>query len=68
MVIYPCFISSLCNLAVTSVFLRELCCSLLDRKGCVTLQWERIRKDNRYHWQISHKVCNRKTHDIWWDK
>jgi hypothetical protein len=49
---------SICNLAVTSVYLRQVCCSLLDQKGCVSLQWERIKlKDSRskYRWDVAYK-------------
>ena len=42
---------SICNLAVTSVYLRQVCCSLLDAKGCVALQWER----NRQKWSVAYK-------------
>jgi hypothetical protein len=41
---------------VTSVFLRDLCCSLLDLKGCVAFQWERVRRDNKYWWEVAYKV------------
>ena len=42
---------SICNLAVTSVYLRQVCCSLLDTKGCVALQWERV----NLKWGVSYK-------------
>ena len=43
---------SICNLAVTSVYLRQICCSLLDTKGCVALQWER---GVGHKWSVSYK-------------
>jgi len=33
---------SLANLALTSNLLRDVACSLLDEKGCVALQWEKV--------------------------
>ena len=46
---------SLCNLAVTTIYLRQVCCSLLDTKGCVTLQWQRILRGPKLCWEIAHK-------------
>ena len=43
---------------MTSVYLREVCCALLDTKGCVTLQWERLKRKNGQlmaNWTIAHK-------------
>lgn len=33
---------SLCNLAMTSVYLRQVCCYLVTTRGCVSLQWEKV--------------------------
>jgi len=48
---------SLCNLALTSIYLRQVCCSLLDTKGCVTLQWMRVQRGRGQSskWVIAHK-------------
>lgn len=46
---------TLCNLAVTSVGMREVCCSMLDEKGCVSLQWERIKEGKQIRWQVAYK-------------
>ncbi len=38
--------------------LRQVCCTLLDNKGCVSLQWERIRdpgKSSSHKWEIAYK-------------
>ena len=48
---------SLCNLAVTCLYFREICCTLLDTQGCVSLQWERVKESSdKYRWQIAYKV------------
>ena len=41
-------------------YLREVCASLLDRKGCVSLQWERTREEGqeRRGWEVAYKVLN----------
>ena len=52
---------SISNLAVVSVYLRQVCCILLDTRGLVTLQWQRrcnVDKPNfktTTQWQVSHK-------------
>jgi len=33
---------SLANLALVNTLLRDIACSLLDEKGCVALQWEKV--------------------------
>lgn len=48
-------IYSICNLAVTSTYLRYACSSLLDTKGCVSLQWERVKKIGKFTWDIAYK-------------
>ena len=54
-----CFIDlffSICNLAVTSVYLRQVCSALLDVKGCVTLQWERVNHPKLgFQWSVAYK-------------
>jgi hypothetical protein len=47
---------SLGNLSLTCIALRNTCCDLLDSRGCVALQWERLKIENKYHWQVAHKV------------
>eukprot|EP00095_Tigriopus_kingsejongensis_P008525 maker-scaffold81_size397536-snap-gene-0.19 protein:Tk08525 transcript:maker-scaffold81_size397536-snap-gene-0.19-mRNA-1 annotation:"low quality protein: f-box only protein 40" len=46
---------TLCNLAVTSIGMREVCASMLDEKGCVTLQWERVKLAGQIKWQVAYK-------------
>lgn len=48
---------SMCNLALTSKILRDVCCSLLEQKGIVIQQWQREQVGGRIHWYISFKVC-----------
>ncbi|XP_071795792.1 F-box only protein 30-like [Asterias amurensis] len=43
---------SLCNLAVTSKLLRQICCSILEERGMVIQQWEK----QRGHWQVAYRV------------
>lgn len=43
---------SMCNLAVTSKLLRQVCCSMLEERGMVVLQWEK----RRGHWDVAYKV------------
>ena len=50
---------SLNNLSLTCIYFRDICCSLLDDRGCVSIQWERKKKNNGITWQIAHKVINR---------
>lgn len=46
----------LCNLSLTSVWLRNICCDLLDEKGCVSLQWERLKDgEGRIRWRVAYK-------------
>ena len=47
---------SLCNLALTSKKLREVCCSLLEERGVVVEQWEKVRSGEKFHWQVGFKV------------
>ena len=42
-------------MAVTSTYLRYACSSLLDTKGCVSLQWERVKKFGKFSWDIAYK-------------
>ena len=46
---------SMCNLAMTSKLLRQVCCSMLEERGMVVLQWEK----HRGHWQVAYKVSGR---------
>ncbi|XP_023344335.1 F-box only protein 30 isoform X2 [Eurytemora carolleeae] len=48
---------TLCQVSLTSRYLREVCASLLDRKGCVSLQWERTREEGqeRRGWEVAYK-------------
>ena len=43
---------SMCNLAMTSKLLRQICCSMLEERGMVVLQWEK----RRGHWDVAYKV------------
>ena len=48
---------SLCNLALTSIYLRQVCSSLLETKGCVTLQWQRTKRGSdtkASKWEIAY--------------
>ena len=48
---------SLCNLALTSIYLRQVCSSLLETKGCVTLQWQRTKRGSdtkASKWQVAY--------------
>ena len=47
---------ALCNLALTSRYLRQVCCSLLDDKGIVVPVWERRIQDGKKCWDIAYKV------------
>ena len=47
---------SICNLAVTCTYMRNICCSLLDTRGCVTLRWQRLLKDGKRHWEVAYRV------------
>ena len=40
---------------MTSFYLRQACSSLLDTKGCVSFQWEKVKKLGRYTWDIAYK-------------
>ena len=53
--IFFSFHHSICNLAVTSIYLRYACSSLLDTRGCVSLQWERVKKCGKFTWDIAYK-------------
>ena len=51
---------SISNLALVSVYLRQVCSILLDTRGLVTLQWQRRRrckvdKTSTTQWEVSHK-------------
>ncbi|XP_031553798.1 F-box only protein 30-like [Actinia tenebrosa] len=47
---------SLCNLSRTSKTLREVCQRIVEKKGMVTLQWEkRIYDDGQWSWQVRQK-------------
>lgn len=46
---------SLCNLALTCRRLREVCCSLLEERGLVVLQWRRRLTGSKVTWSITHK-------------
>ena len=46
---------SLCNLALTSKLLRQICCSILEERGMVIQQWEK----QRGHWEVAYRVCGR---------
>ena len=46
---------SICNLAVTCSYLRYICCSLLDDRGCVSLKWERSIQDGKISWDVAYK-------------
>ncbi|GFN87723.1 Zinc finger protein 76 [Plakobranchus ocellatus] len=46
---------SLCNLALTSHLLRDVCCSLLDDFGIVVLNWQRHKSDNNISWKVASK-------------
>ena len=43
---------TMCNLAMTSKMLRQVCCSMLEERGMVVLQWEK----RHGHWDIAYKV------------
>jgi F-box protein 30 len=48
---------SLCNFSRTSKMLREISQRIVERKGMVTLEWEkRIHDDGLWSWQIRQKV------------
>lgn len=47
---------SLCNLSMTSRLFREVCCSLLEERGIVVQQWERVKCGKRSSWRIAYKV------------
>ncbi len=47
---------SLNNLALTCRVLREVCRSLLEEKGIVSLEWERQERGGSHTWQVTHKV------------
>ena len=41
---------------MTSVYLRQVCSALLDVKGCVTLQWERVKHPKLgIRWTVAYK-------------
>ncbi|RUS89911.1 hypothetical protein EGW08_002352 [Elysia chlorotica] len=46
---------SLCNLALTSRKLRDICCSLLDDYGIVLLNWQRQKSGNGVTWKVVNK-------------
>ena len=46
---------SICNLAMTCTYLRYVCCSLLDTRGCVSLKWKRTQKDDKVYWDVAYK-------------
>jgi len=49
---------SLSNLALSCHYLRDVACSLLDEKGCVALQWEKIPENfggQRVKWEVVYK-------------
>jgi hypothetical protein len=39
--------------------MRSICCSLLDLKGCVSLQWQRVRREGQWRWQVAYKVSDK---------
>ncbi|GFS16468.1 F-box only protein [Elysia marginata] len=46
---------SLCNLALTSRWLRDVCCSLLDEHGIVLLNWQRHWTGSGVSWKVANK-------------
>ena len=49
---------SLSSLALVSVRTRQLVCGLLDSKGCVALQWEKVEREgigSGGHWEVTYK-------------
>lgn len=46
---------SLSNLSLTSVLLRDVCCSLLEDRGIVVFRWERHKIGENYTWKIANK-------------
>lgn len=46
---------SICNLAMTSRLFREVCCSLLEERGIVVQQWEKVKYGKRPSWRIAYK-------------
>lgn len=60
---------SLCNLAMTSLKLREVCCSLLEERGIVVQQWERQWNGERGTWKAAYKrwyFSTAFTPVLWW--
>ncbi|GAB1602751.1 F-box only protein 30-like [Argonauta hians] len=51
---------SLCNLALTNKYLREVCSSLLKVRGLITLIWQKYIDENteRIHWKVAYKKWN----------
>ncbi|XP_022099529.1 F-box only protein 30-like [Acanthaster planci] len=43
---------SLCNLSLTSKLLRQICCSVLEERGMVLLQWEKVNG----RWDVAYRV------------
>lgn len=49
---------SLCNLAMTSHFLREVCRSIVEHRGIVVQEWEKKQFDSGSSWQVTYQVEN----------
>lgn len=47
---------SLCNLAMTSHFLREVCRSIVEHRGIVVQEWEKKQFDSGSSWQVTYQV------------
>lgn len=47
---------SLCNLAMTSRFLREVCRSIVEHRGIVIQEWEKKQFDSGSSWQVTYQV------------
>jgi len=43
------------TVALVSRYLREVACGLLDSKGCLSLQWERVEEDDKIRWEVAYK-------------
>ena len=48
---------SLASLALVSVRTRQLVSGLLETKGCVALQWERVEREagGGFHWEVAYR-------------
>uniref|UniRef100_T1J1J7 F-box domain-containing protein n=1 Tax=Strigamia maritima TaxID=126957 RepID=T1J1J7_STRMM len=60
---------SLCNLAMTSRLLRDVCCSLLEERGIVVQQWERQLVGRKSCWRIAYQrwfFSTAFTPVVWW--